>query len=197
MNQRSVVLVLFGVVVAIQIYTPLSMILHREKILKEGTPYKFKSAPVDPYDLFRGRYVQLSFAENNTPTRTDEEWGWGEKGFATIEPDPDGFAVFRKVTRDRPSEGDFLKVEVFGGQGEGEVNVAIPQNRYYMEESEALGAEIVYREARSQNQEVPAHAIIRVLDGEGVIEGLFIDGKSIEQILREPMETPAEGMSNP
>ena len=55
--KSKLIIGLFLGVSFIQIITPLSMIIKRESVLKNGGQFKFKTAPVDPYDAFRGRYV--------------------------------------------------------------------------------------------------------------------------------------------
>ncbi len=57
--KNKILIAAFFCVALLQIYTPVSMIIARESTLKEGVLFRFKTAPVDPYDAFRGRYVAL------------------------------------------------------------------------------------------------------------------------------------------
>lgn len=45
----------------IQLAVPAFMIVRREHALSMGRAFKFRTAPVDPYDAYRGRYVALNF----------------------------------------------------------------------------------------------------------------------------------------
>lgn len=60
---RNLLLALLVVLAAAQLAVPASMIVQRETVLTQGRVYKFKTAPVDPVDAFRGRYVALRFEE--------------------------------------------------------------------------------------------------------------------------------------
>ena len=52
MVKKKMLFVLFILVALIQIAVSASMIINREIILKSGKQYKFRTAPVDPYDAF-------------------------------------------------------------------------------------------------------------------------------------------------
>ena len=63
MNRRSLLIIaLIGL--AAQFSVMGLMIARREMTLRNGVVCRFLTAPVDPYDAFRGRYVALNFAEN-------------------------------------------------------------------------------------------------------------------------------------
>ena len=87
--------VLTAVCVA-QLAIPAWMLVSRERVLAEGEPHRFECAPVDPVDVFRGRYVALGFTEN--PVKVPEEWphssygravdrGWYPPGWGRMEPE--------------------------------------------------------------------------------------------------------------
>ena len=61
MKPVNILFPLFIVVAVVQIAAPASMILRRERALDRGERFLFRTAPVDPYDAFRGRYVAPSF----------------------------------------------------------------------------------------------------------------------------------------
>ena len=51
----------FFILVLVQLAVPSFMILTQEEIQTEGKAFRFKTRPVDPYDLFRGKYITLTF----------------------------------------------------------------------------------------------------------------------------------------
>ncbi len=57
--------------VAAQALLPLGLIAWNEQALASGTDVTLKTAPVDPVDLFRGRYVTLSYEISALPTPYD------------------------------------------------------------------------------------------------------------------------------
>ncbi len=52
--RRAWLLPAFVLVCLVQLAAPASMIWRHERTLANGLPFKFQTAPVDPYDAFRG-----------------------------------------------------------------------------------------------------------------------------------------------
>ena len=48
-------ILIFGVVVVAQLAVPAAMVWQREQTLNHGRVWKFRTAPVDPVDVIRGR----------------------------------------------------------------------------------------------------------------------------------------------
>ena len=61
--------------------------------------------------------------------------------------------------------------------------ISLPFDRYYMSEASAPAAQERYTAAVRRNSESTAWLTVRVRNGAGVIEGLFIDGVPIEQLV--------------
>ena len=85
-------ILIFGVVVLAQLAVPAAMIWQREQTLNQGRVWKFRTAPVDPVDVIRGRYIALRFAA--------EEFAWpktlpnaGRTVYVRLKEDDAGFAV--------------------------------------------------------------------------------------------------------
>ena len=99
-------LLVFALVGFAQLAVPASLIWKRERTLRQGHVWKFRTAPVDPVDAFRGRYVALEFEA--------EGRGEGLEFGGVFVADDLGFGVdagFQGVER-----GDGL---AFGGSGAG------------------------------------------------------------------------------
>ena len=179
------------VVAAGQLAIPAYMIHRQELTLREGRAYKFKTRPVDPYDAFRGRYVALSFEQNQAPWPggTQVESARHGKAYARIEEGTDGFAVVREVTPQPPNAGEFMKVQVsYAGWGTnaGTMYFTMPFDRYYMEETKAPKAERAYwaNNRRGQTNE-NTFAVVRIRNGHAALEYLFVAGKPIAEFVRE------------
>jgi hypothetical protein len=184
MNRTRLLAILFLMVALVQLALPAMRIHLYEKTLHEGTAYKFRTAPVDPYDAFRGRYVALRFDTNNAQWSEKVPAENGQKVFAMVEKRPDGFAHFTTASSQRPAAGDYLEVKVtytMGGEG---VMVELPFERFYMEETVAPQAEVVYREHSAARGERDAYAVIRVRQGLGVIEQVYMGDKTLAQAAR-------------
>lgn len=186
---KSLHWVVFGVMCAAQLAVPVYMITSREEILEYGASYKFRCGPVDPYDAFRGRYVALSFPNMQIDNWKGEYLDGSEDAYAALGVDEEGFAKITDVTLAPPVAGDYLRVTAYGGgTADSTLRVNLPFDRYYMDEFQAPEAEVAYR-AQSRTEE-GAHAVIRVQDGEGVVEGLYFGDKSVEEYLREEAAKP-------
>ncbi|MFA6129852.1 MAG: GDYXXLXY domain-containing protein [Candidatus Omnitrophota bacterium] len=172
---------LFLCVCFAQIITPLSMIARREFVLKHGAQYKFKVAPVDPYDAFRGRYVALRFEEDYCLCAKEDKLNSGQQVYALINVDDHGFAKFSGLAVNRPDTGPYIKTRLNYISGD-KAYLDIPIDRYYMEESAAPRAEKVYQQHVRSGKE-DAYAIIRIQDGMAVIESLYVAGERIESLV--------------
>ena len=61
MSAKSIKISLFVVLALAQLYFPASMIWEQQKTIKGGKAFRFETAPVDPNDPFRGKYITLEF----------------------------------------------------------------------------------------------------------------------------------------
>lgn len=197
---RKLLWSLFAGLVVVQLAVPAMMIDKRQTTLDEGTPYKFRIGPVDPYDPFLGRYLVL-----NLEVASYERWRGpalerGQTVYAVLETDRDGFARFRNLSMDPPGTRDYLKLRVDWQSGQ-QVRLQLPFDRYYVEENIAQMAWRVRRPAR--RQPVPAHIQVRVLEGYGVLEELYFDNRPLMDFMlgrgllpgRAPASSPTEAAS--
>jgi uncharacterized membrane-anchored protein len=179
-------LALFAIVATAHLAVPAGMILKREITLRHGRAYLFRTRPVDPYDAFRGRYVWLGFEQDHAPWHADKRAVYKNKVYAVIEVAPDGFAVVREVRPQPPAVGEYLEVRVnHWGWNSDSVYFTMPFDRYYMEETKAPAAEQAYWEHNRRGQtNQNTYAIVRIRNGESVLENLYVDGKPIAEFLR-------------
>jgi uncharacterized membrane-anchored protein len=182
--KNNLIIGLFICLASIQIITPLSMITKRESILKNGEQFKFKTAPVDPYDAFRGRYVALQIEENgNILVSQDTRLSYGQNVYALISIDEGGFAKFTTLTTTKPAVAPFIQTKVRHIVGD-KAQLDLPIDRYYMEEKAAPEAEKIYRQHSRQDKQ-DAYVLVRVKDGFAVIEALYVGGRRIEDAVKE------------
>jgi uncharacterized membrane-anchored protein len=183
MKSRYLVII-FALVAIVQLYVPASIIIKSESILKNGSKYLFKTAPIDPNDAFRGKYVQLSF-EQNKIRQTGKKWEIANKdAYVEIAKDSAGFAKVTNIYLDKPKAGDFVKVITRLSFSDTLVNFDLPFNRFYLEEGMAERAEELYRKNNIRGKQ-DSYAIVRVKSGTAVIEDLWIGGKPIKESLKE------------
>lgn len=177
-------LILFLVLAMVQVSIPVGMILGHERVLQQGEIYRFKTAPVDPYDIFQGRYVSLRFEERSIKTKLDvkrKQWV-----YVQMQKDAQGFAQFSKLSVTAPVNGDYLKLQINSIDGD-RVHLDIPFDRYYLNENQAQAAEDAYRRLSRDNEAtVNAYAQVRVYQGQAVLEELYLKGQPVyDYLLKE------------
>lgn len=190
MNPKTV-FGLFVAVAAIQLATPVMQIWKHEDILRTGTPYKFRTAPVDPYDAFRGRYVALNYADTQAPERSGDHLKYRQPAYVTLEKDEAGFARFTELSAEPPANGDYLRVEYAYREGTNQTaRFTLPFDKFFMQETQAPRAERAYWEhGNRRDQTNETYVVVRIKAGRGVIEDLFIKDTPIRQFLeREAAE---------
>lgn len=184
------ILAVFAVVALVHVAVPAGMIARRESTLRLGRPYKFRTAPVDPSDAFRGRYVWLNFEQNHARWTGEMEPIPRKQAFATVEEGPDGFAVIRRVSSQPPKSGDYVTaIQTYGGWGTNstEVYFQLPFDRYYMEETKAPAAEQTYGAHLNRRGQTNhnTYAVVRIKDGDAVMENVFVDGQPIAGFIHQ------------
>lgn len=179
---KNRLVIVFAVVALIQLAVPIGMIIGRENILSTGTEYKFRIAPVDPYDPFRGKYITLSFDANNFEVENDDFWHMGENVYVALEKDSLGFAKIKDIAKQPPveSESDYVKAKIQYAY-ENQVTIEYNFNRYFMEEHKAPDAEHVYREAARDTSQT-AYALVSIKEGDAVLKDVVINGTSINKL---------------
>ena len=175
----------FLLIALVQLALPAMRIRLYEQTLREGRAFKFRTAPVDPYDAFRGRYVALRFEAGDAVWGEKEPATYGKKIFALVEIGPDGFARFTSASPNLPESGDWLEAKASYPVNDKNVGVQVPFDRFYMTEKLAPKAEQAYREHSANRGERDAWAIVRILNGLGVIEQVFVGDKPLAEAARQ------------
>jgi uncharacterized membrane-anchored protein len=172
-------LIVFVLVALAQLAAPGSLIWKRETTLRKGSVWKFRTAPVDPVDAFRGRYVALQFEvetqELTRPANAENE----QTFFVTLKQGADGFAEIDQVSGTAPARDDFMVAQLNGNK------VALPFDKYWVTERDAPAAEAAYF-AQSRRDKRNAFVTVRVFRGDAAIEQLYLDNQPLGDYLRGP-----------
>ncbi len=193
MNYRKLIFPAFILMVLLQLYVPAKMIFDKEDVIKSGVAYKFKTAPLDPYDPFRGKYIRLRFRREYIQVDTTLEWKRGEQVYALLSTDEDGFAKINSLSKTAPpTSSDFLKVTVkYPNYKSDRVTINYPFDRFYMEESKAYDAEILSRVTfRDTSKQV--YAMASVNEGDAVLTDVFVDDVSIGEVVKQHQQMKKE-----
>lgn len=174
-----------------QLAVPARMIIQREQALRLGVAYRFRVAPVDPYDAFRGRYVALNLAERSAPTKT--VFQSNQVIYLRLENDTNGFARLAEAAVCAGRKGVWMRAHASYGNGWDRrsaqpVSVRLPFDRFYLDEESAPRAEQLYRTTIAGRNGAASNAWlqVRVYRNLAVIEDLYLNGRPIRQVLSAP-----------
>ena len=181
--KKSILVAIFIVVACVQLAVPASRIVLREYVLQTGTEFRFRTAPVDPADFFRGRYVALGFSSDSVTNDTPNEFTPGQSVYALITEDTNGFARVSAITAEKPTGNNFFKTHVRYSH-RSSVRFEYPFTRFYMKETLAPQAETAYRDAIRRTNNAPTYITVRVKMGLAVIEELYIEGTPVKEYLQ-------------
>ncbi len=187
MNTKNKVLIVFILVSLVQLFIPAKMIFDREDVLATGKEFKFRTQPIDPNDPFRGKFVSLQFSENSILIQNQIDWLNNETVFVLLTISNDGFAKIQSVSKIKPLETvDFVKAKVDYIQNSDSTWLFIeyPFTRFYMEESKAPMAEIVYNETVLDTN-ISTYGLVSIKDGEAVLKDVLINETSIQEIVKK------------
>lgn len=174
LNQIIIYTLSIFILFAIPIYT----ILSNNATLKDGTEYLFKVEAFDPYDMFRGNYLNISFKENSVEENSLEQANYEHSEYyVTIGTDVDGFAYFKSISQEKPKyTSNYFKTTGYYRNYAQEYIIDTP-TRYYMNENKSLSAEQIYRENIDDT-----YVKVRVKNGKMVIVGVYVNDILIDSI---------------
>jgi uncharacterized membrane-anchored protein len=173
-------IIIFTLVALTQISVPASMIWKRQRTLREGRLWKFRTAPVDPVDAMRGRYLALRFEAEEFPR--SEGLASEEMSYIRLREDADGFAVIDSVNETTTGADDTIGVESRGYYG-GKQHVRFSFDQFWVTEANAPAAEKAYAE-HNRREKIDAYATVRILGGDAGIEELYLAGQPLHDYLR-------------
>jgi uncharacterized membrane-anchored protein len=177
---KRILLPIFVVVALAQLSVPAMMAWNRSQTLKHGRVWKFKTAPVDPVDAVRGRYVALQFEAEEVPQ--NDRINWNEDVYVRLKEDADGFAVVDRLSNE-PIADDSAFRAISRGWWEGKQRLTFPFQKYWVAEQVAPEAENAYR-LNSTRTHQNAFVTVRVRNGDAALEQLYIDNKPLVEYLR-------------
>lgn len=179
---------LFSLMVVVQLVLLAWIIVGQERILQRGEVFLFQTAPVDPRDPFRGEYVRLEFEAEEGPWTMPDTVDYGRSDYyATLSTDSAGYAQINRLLNNPPTSGPFIKVKAMSWDGAQIDRILLPFDRYYLQEGDGPKTEDLLQPDWNDGEVtpgLPAHAIVRILDGEAVVEDLIVDGKPLREWLK-------------
>ena len=180
----------FVLLIAAQWYVPADMVLQSSNVISKGTLMRFKCAPVDPKDPFRGSYIVLNLDNRDFPLPPGHDFQMNEKVFVSFETDSAGFAQIKTVTKQKPrgmrdvlvTEIDYISKE----DGKPVATLEFPFTRFYMDEFKAPKAERLYNDAMLTDS-AGTYAIVHIYYGKARISNVVVKGRLLtDWMLNKP-----------
>jgi len=174
LKQSIIYIVSIFILFGIPIYT----IITNNNTLKDGTEYLFRVEAFDPYDMFRGNYLNISFKENSVKgISVDYNNNNNNEYYVTIGTDREGFAYFKSIYTTEPEyTSDYFKTTAYYRVYSGTYTIDTP-TRYYMNENKSVTAEEIYNENIEDT-----YVKVRVKNGKMVIVGVYVNDILIDSI---------------
>lgn len=185
MNKNNLLLAGLIGLFLVQLLVPISQIISLGNIASSGIEYKFRVEAYDPYDPFRGRYLQFRVADSHLDIPSAmRRLSCKPACYGLLEKDANGFGVIKLISNQKPTSGDYI---VHHGKHEYDKFV-FPADRYYMNEKLAPQAEQWLRRFRDEFRDADLlskqfHITARVKNGQMVVTGLYINGEKIEDVV--------------
>lgn len=187
-TNKLITSIAFLLMAAAQLYVPWRMINTREDVIEGGTEYWFRTAPVDPNDPFRGKYVTLSFLDNSWVVPDPDAFVNGDHVYVSVGTDSAGFARIDAISLTAPTDHtDYFSTTIsyILRDSISRVYVNFPFDRFYMEETKAPMADSLYMEASRDTQRTML-AMVMVHQGHAVLKDVILDGISIRDWTKTP-----------
>ena len=160
---------------------PMYTVLLSYDTIKNGKEYKFKVEAFDPYDMFRGNYINLNFKEdsiknyNNIDILTSN--GIEKDYYVLIQEASDGFAYFSDISKVKPKNSNYYTTSVNCYIDESYVKTP---DKYYMNEKKSMQAELAYNKNVNNT-----YVKVKVKDGNMVIVGVYINDILVDSLVEK------------
>ena len=176
MNNKNILWLGFALMVIVQLFVPAKMVFQKENVYKSGVEFEFRTAPIDPYDPFRGKYITLGFEDNVFEMERDSSWRVDQEVYLIVEKGNDGLAKIQHVAKSKPRNTqnyfqttiDFISPR----KDSQELTLYFPFDRYYIEEFKAPLAEERYRESL-RDSKLKTTALVSIKNGKSRFKGCF------------------------
>jgi uncharacterized membrane-anchored protein len=185
---RKAAIPMFILMALAQLLLPGWKVMQHERVLRQGVPMLFRTSPIDPYDPFRGEYVILHFALEDTIFMDDRADPFqSNENVSVLLKDVNGEAAVAGFSRQPPTDGTphvRARIVRWDWEEAGNFRIDLPFDRYYLEQGTGRRTEeLVYGSTWEEREAQTAHARVRILNGRAVVEDLLVNGRSVREII--------------
>lgn len=157
----------------VQICFPLYFIFEKEKVITEGHEFKFAIQPVDPYDFFQGRYVDLNVRSLGFPSKNLKDLKQYEMVYVEFESDSIGSKI-KSVSKEKTLNS--IKLKLYSNPEKSDtIWFNLPFKRFYLEEYNAKKVE----QKLAIRTKAKNFVHVKIKNGDFVITDISSNGKSL------------------
>lgn len=177
MNKITIKIIIYILSLIFLFSIPICLIIENTDTLIGGEEYLFKVEAFDPYDMFRGNYLNINFKERSIEADSNNIVKDDTYFYVTISKDVEGFAYFDNISTSKPQNtSNYFKTTGYYSEYSNSYFIETP-NRYYMNEEKSLSAEKTYNENIDNT-----YVKVRVKNGKMVIVGVYVNDILIDSI---------------
>lgn len=184
---KTVKISLFALTMLLYLWFPYQLSQQRDRVLEHGAVYRFRLQNMEPQNL-GGTYVDLYY---DVPAQlaTEEKLYQHQTAYVRLSRDSAGFTQISNARTEPPSTGDYLAIEVIGLDSN-KIYFNFPSNMryFYFDEPQATPALEPVRPRRPKRQQLDAYAEVRVWQGRGVVEELYVENQSVDAYLEQKLQ---------
>lgn len=157
----------------VQICFPLYFIFQKESVISDGKEFKFTIQPVDPYDFFQGRYVNLNVASLSFPSEKIQNIKKFDMVYVAFDEDENGTYI-KSVSKEKSPNS--IKLKMYSDPRNNEtIMFQMPFKRFYLEEFNAKKVE----KKLSRRNSAKNYVHVKIKNGDFVITDISSNGKSL------------------
>lgn len=177
MNKITIKIIIYILSLIFLFSIPICLIIENTDTLIGGEEYLFKVEAFDPYDMFRGNYLNINFKERSIEADSNNIVKDDTYFYVTISKDIEGFAYFDNISTSKPQNtSNYFKTTGYYSEYSNLYFIETP-TRYYMNEEKSLSAEKTYNENIDNT-----YVKVRVKNGKMVIVGVYVNDILIDSI---------------
>jgi uncharacterized membrane-anchored protein len=197
MKHKSLLLLAFVFVAAIQLFIPIQMISKQAGFAVSGKDFIFRVKHNTPEDFRRGntgssiqgKYIWLQFEEEKLKVNDKKEWDSGQTVYVSFATDSLGYAKILSVTKTKPVTGnDWMKAGAYlNRKDSSNLHLNYRFNSYYVEDNNTKDID----SALTRRLDNPLSTIclkVSIRENQFLVKDLVVDSLPFKEFVKKVRE---------
>ncbi len=194
MNRKSLLLIAFICVAAIQLFVPIQMISKQADFAVSGQEFQFKIRHNRP-NAFRGmntgatiqgKFIWVQFEQDQLKVEDKKAWDAGQVVYVSFASDSLGYAKILSVTKTKPfDKKSWVKARAFVNRKDSStVHLNYPFNNYYIEDSSTKDIDSVL--TRKLDDSLSTISLkVSIRENQFLVKDLVVDSLSFRDFVKK------------